>query len=108
MVDAYGSKGSAETNVEMEYERNQERYALLRWAQTAFDSFRVVPPGTGICHQVNMEYLARAVWTAELDGETLAYPDTLAGPDRHPTMVHGMAVLGWGVGGIETDRKRGL
>jgi aconitate hydratase len=103
MVDVYGSKDAFAENVQLEYERNQERYALLRWAQTAFNSFRVVPPGTGICHQVNLEYLARAVWTADRDGETVAYPDTLVGTDSHTTMVNGMAVLGWGVGGIEAE-----
>ena len=104
MVDAYGDKAAFKENVDLEYERNQERYALLRWAQTAFDNFRVVPPGTGICHQVNLEYLARAVWTRkDENGETVAYPDTLVGTDSHTTMVNGMAVLGWGVGGIEAE-----
>ena len=90
-------------NVEIEFERNGERYAFLRWGQSAFDNFRVVPPGTGICHQVNLEYLAQAVWTAELDGTTFAYPDTLFGTDSHTTMVNGLGVLGWGVGGIEAE-----
>ncbi len=103
MVDEYGTKKAFGDNVQLEYDRNQERYALLRWAQTAFDNFRVVPPGTGICHQVNLEYLARAVWTRQDGNETLAYPDTLVGTDSHTTMVNGMAVLGWGVGGIEAE-----
>ncbi len=90
-------------NVEIEFERNGERYKFLRWGQGAFDNFRVVPPGTGICHQVNLEYLAQAVWTAELGGETFAYPDTLFGTDSHTTMVNGLGVLGWGVGGIEAE-----
>ena len=86
-----------------EYERNGERYDFLRWGQSAFDNFRVVPPGTGICHQVNLEYLAQTVWTGEDDGATVAYPDTLVGTDSHTTMVNGLAVLGWGVGGIEAE-----
>ena len=90
-------------NVELEYERNGERYEFLRWGQTAFDNFRVVPPGTGICHQVNLEYLAQTVWTSEVDGKTIAYPDTLVGTDSHTTMVNGLGVLGWGVGGIEAE-----
>ena len=103
MVDVSGTPGAFERNVELEFERNGERYAFLRWGQTAFDNFRVVPPGTGICHQVNLEYLAQAVWTAELDGQHYAYPDTLFGTDSHTTMVNGMGVLGWGVGGIEAE-----
>ncbi len=91
------------TNVDLEYQRNKERYEFLRWGSTAFDNFRVVPPGTGICHQVNLEYLARVVWTKEEDGKTVAYPDTLVGTDSHTTMVNGLAVLGWGVGGIEAE-----
>ena len=90
-------------NVAREYERNGERYAFLRWGQKAFDNFRVVPPGTGICHQVNLEYLAQTVWTAKQGDRTLAYPDTLVGTDSHTTMVNGLAVLGWGVGGIEAE-----
>ncbi len=90
-------------NVEREYERNGERYALLRWAQQAFENFRVVPPGTGIVHQVNLEYLAKVVQTREEDGETIAYPDTLVGTDSHTTMINGLGVLGWGVGGIEAE-----
>ncbi len=103
MVDAFGHADSLQKNVDIEFERNGERYTFLRWGQTAFDNFRVVPPGTGICHQVNLEYLAQAVWTAELDGTTFAYPDTLYGTDSHTTMVNGLGVLGWGVGGIEAE-----
>ena len=84
-------------------ERNKERYQFLRWAQTAFDNLRVVPPGTGICHQVNLEYLGKVVWSHEEDGKLLAYPDTLVGTDSHTTMINGLAVLGWGVGGIEAE-----
>ena len=90
-------------NVDREYERNGERYKFLKWGQGAFNNFRVVPPGTGICHQVNLEYLAQTVWTAENNGETYAYPDTLVGTDSHTTMVNGLSVLGWGVGGIEAE-----
>ena len=103
MVNASGSAGALSTNVEMEYERNRERYEFLRWGQQAFDGFRVVPPGTGICHQVNLEYLAQVVWTGADNGTTVAYPDTLVGTDSHTTMVNGLAVLGWGVGGIEAE-----
>jgi aconitate hydratase len=103
MVDEFGSPGAFDANVAIEMERNQERYRFLRWGQTAFDNFRVVPPGTGICHQVNLEYLARVVWTHEQDGRSLAYPDTLVGTDSHTTMVNGLGVLGWGVGGIEAE-----
>ena len=103
MVDVSATPDSLQKNVDIEFERNGERYTFLRWGQTAFDNFRVVPPGTGICHQVNLEYLAQAVWTAELDGKTFAYPDTLYGTDSHTTMVNGMGVLGWGVGGIEAE-----
>lgn len=103
MVDQYGNPGAFAANVEKEMERNRERYAFLRWGQKAFDSFRVVPPGTGICHQVNLEYLAQTVWIAEKDGETWAYPDTLVGTDSHTTMINGLGVLGWGVGGIEAE-----
>ncbi|WP_108396940.1 aconitate hydratase AcnA [Devosia submarina] len=103
MVDSFGTPFAFEQNVELEYERNGERYEFLRWGQSAFDNFRVVPPGTGICHQVNLEYLAQTVWTKEENGEIVAYPDTLVGTDSHTTMVNGMAVLGWGVGGIEAE-----
>jgi aconitate hydratase len=103
MVDYFGTKDSLQKNVEVEFQRNGERYAFLRWGQEAFQNFRVVPPGAGICHQVNLEYLSQAVWTAESNGETIAYPDTLYGTDSHTTMVNGMGVLGWGVGGIEAE-----
>ncbi|HML43310.1 MAG TPA: aconitate hydratase AcnA, partial [Hyphomicrobium zavarzinii] len=104
IVDAFGNADAFEKNVELEYDRNGERYLFLKWGQGAFANFRVVPPGTGICHQVNLEYLAQTVWTATTDsGETLAYPDTLVGTDSHTTMVNGLAVLGWGVGGIEAE-----
>ncbi|WP_292526293.1 aconitate hydratase AcnA [Methyloceanibacter sp.] len=103
MVDAFGSGTAFQFNVDKEYERNGERYAFLRWGAGAFDNFRVVPPGTGICHQVNLEYLAQTVWTKEEDGATFAFPDTLVGTDSHTTMVNGLSVLGWGVGGIEAE-----
>ncbi len=103
MVDNFGTKDAFRQNVEREYQRNKERYEFLRWGGGAFDNFRVVPPGTGICHQVNLEYLARTVWTLEDGGETFAYPDTLVGTDSHTTMVNGLSVLGWGVGGIEAE-----
>ena len=103
MVDKFGKPDAFHANVELEYERNRERYEFLRWGQGAFDNFRVVPPGTGICHQVNLEYLAQTVWTRVDDGEELAFPDTLVGTDSHTTMVNGLAVLGWGVGGIEAE-----
>ncbi len=103
MVDVSGSANAMQRNVAIEFERNGERYAFLRWGQEAFENFRVVPPGAGICHQVNLEYLAQAVWTASIDGRTYAYPDTLYGTDSHTTMVNGMGVLGWGVGGIEAE-----
>jgi len=103
MVDHFGTPLSFGQNVEREYERNGERYEFLRWGQSAFDNFRVVPPGTGICHQVNLEYLGQTVWTGEEDGVRLAYPDTLVGTDSHTTMINGLAVLGWGVGGIEAE-----
>lgn len=103
MVDKFGSASAFEENVEIEMERNGERYAFLRWGQKAFDNFQVVPPGTGICHQVNLEYLGRTVWTREEDGKTFAFPDTLVGTDSHTTMINGLGVLGWGVGGIEAE-----
>ena len=102
-VDSFGSTLAFEHNVEREYERNSERYALLRWGQQAFSDFRVVPPGTGICHQVNLEYLASVVMTKDDSGDTVAYPDSLVGTDSHTTMVNGLGVLGWGVGGIEAE-----
>ncbi len=103
MVDAFGSARAFDDNVGLEMMRNNERYRFLRWGQTAFDNFRVVPPGTGICHQVNLEYLARVVWTRQQDGGSVAYPDTLVGTDSHTTMINGLGVLGWGVGGIEAE-----
>ena len=104
MVDEYGTPQSFSQNVEREYERNKERYQFLRWGQNAFNNFRVVPPGTGICHQVNLEYLGRGVWYSDTeDGKTFAYPDTLVGTDSHTTMINGLGVLGWGVGGIEAE-----
>ncbi|TQV79649.1 aconitate hydratase AcnA [Denitrobaculum tricleocarpae] len=103
MVDSFGGPDSFQKNVDLEFERNGERYSFLRWGQTAFDNFRVVPPGTGICHQVNLENLAQVVWTKEEEGKTIAYPDTLVGTDSHTTMVNGLSVLGWGVGGIEAE-----
>ncbi|WP_181703434.1 aconitate hydratase AcnA [Chthonobacter albigriseus] len=103
IVDEFGNARAFDRNVELEYERNGERYRFLRWGQQAFDNFRVVPPGTGICHQVNLEYLAQTVWTKAEDGSEVAYPDTLVGTDSHTTMVNGLAVLGWGVGGIEAE-----
>ncbi len=102
-VDAFASPDAFARNVELEYERNGERYAFLRWGAKAFDNFRVVPPGTGICHQVNLEYLAQVVWTAQEGNRAIAYPDTLVGTDSHTTMINGLAVLGWGVGGIEAE-----
>lgn len=103
MIDAYGDKDAFRKNVELEFERNGERYEFLKWAQTAFDNFRVVPPGTGICHQVNVENLAKVVWTAKDGDKHWAYPDTCVGTDSHTTMVNGLSVLGWGVGGIEAE-----
>lgn len=102
-VDKFGTAASYEENVHYEIKRNYERYAFLRWGQKAFKNFRVVPPGTGICHQVNLEYLAKAVWHSEVDGRLFAYPDTLVGTDSHTTMINGLGVLGWGVGGIEAE-----
>ncbi len=102
-VDFFGTPTSFEQNAKLEFERNQERYAFLRWAQKAFHNFRVVPPDTVIVHQVNLEYLARVIFHAEVDGKTLAYPDTLVGTDSHTTMINGLGVVGWGVGGIEAE-----
>ncbi|MGB1539599.1 MAG: aconitate hydratase AcnA, partial [Rickettsiales bacterium] len=102
-VDYFGGPDAFRKNVEVEMKRNKERYEFLRWGQTAFNNFRVVPPGTGICHQVNLEYLAQTVWTANVDGKEVAYPDTCVGTDSHTTMVNGLGVLGWGVGGIEAE-----
>ncbi|GFM83726.1 aconitate hydratase [Pseudomonas cichorii] len=103
MVDRFGDPDAFSDNVDIEMQRNGERYAFLRWGQSAFDNFSVVPPGTGICHQVNLEYLGRTVWTKEEDGRTYAFPDTLVGTDSHTTMINGLGVLGWGVGGIEAE-----
>jgi aconitate hydratase len=104
MIDEFGNPRAFQMNVDREYERNMERYQFLKWGQGAFNNFRVVPPGTGICHQVNLEYLAQTVWTdTDQSGEEVAYPDTLVGTDSHTTMVNGAAVLGWGVGGIEAE-----
>jgi aconitate hydratase len=104
MIDEFGTPRAFQANVDREYERNMERYVFLKWGQNAFNNFRVVPPGTGICHQVNLEYLAQTVWTdTDQNGQVVAYPDTLVGTDSHTTMVNGLAVLGWGVGGIEAE-----
>jgi aconitate hydratase len=103
MVDKYASPEAFKENVRIEMERNKERYEFLKWGQGAFENFRVVPPGTGICHQVNLEYLGKSVWTKEEDGKTFAFPDTLVGTDSHTTMINGIGVLGWGVGGIEAE-----
>ena len=104
MIDEFGTPRAFNINVEREYERNIERYTFLKWGQSAFNNFRVVPPGTGICHQVNLEYLSQTVWTdKDQNGNEVAYPDTLVGTDSHTTMVNGLAVLGWGVGGIEAE-----
>jgi aconitate hydratase len=102
-VDAFGDAQAAQTNVAKEMQRNRERYTFLRWGQKVFDNFRVVPPGTGICHQVNLEFLGRSVWSQNIDGEEWAYPDTLVGTDSHTTMINALGVLGWGVGGIEAE-----
>ena len=103
IVDEFGTPLAFARNVELEYERNEERYKFLKWGQQAFRNFRVVPPGTGICHQVNLEYLGQVVWTNDEDGELVAYPDTCVGTDSHTTMINGLGVLGWGVGGIEAE-----
>ena len=104
MIDEFGNPRAFQMNVDREYERNMERYTFLKWGQSAFNNFRVVPPGTGICHQVNLEYLSQTVWSdTDQNGEIVAYPDTLVGTDSHTTMVNGLAVLGWGVGGIEAE-----
>jgi len=102
-VDEFGTAGAFDANTLLEFQRNRERYAFLKWGQTAFRDFSAVPPGMGICHQVNLEYLARVVFTAQIDGEMVAYPDTLVGTDSHTTMINGLGVLGWGVGGIEAE-----
>src|SRR6201986_5482209 len=102
-VDEFGTARSYDINAAIEFERNRERYAFLKWGQSAFRNFSAVPPGMGICHQVNLEYLARVVFTLEQDGKTIAYPDTLVGTDSHTTMINGLGFLGWGVGGIEAE-----
>ncbi len=104
-VDEFGTAHAYDLNAALEFQRNRERYAFLKWGQTAFRNFSAVPPGMGICHQVNLEYLARVVFTTapDADGEVMAYPDTLVGTDSHTTMVNGLGVLGWGVGGIEAE-----
>ena len=102
-IDVFGTPAALQKNVDIEFERNEERYKFLRWGQDAFDNFRVVPPGTGICHQVNLEYLGQCVWTSTNGGTNFAYPDTLYGTDSHTTMVNGLGILGWGVGGIEAE-----
>jgi aconitate hydratase len=103
MVDVAGTATALQQNIDMEFDRNGERYRFLRWGQEAFNNFRVVPPDTGICHQVNLEYLAQVAWTSENGRSTYVYPDTLYGTDSHTTMVNGLGVLGWGVGGIEAE-----
>src|SRR5215216_5228804 len=103
IADVFGTADAFERNVQIEYGRNRERYQFLRWGQTAFDDFKVVPPGTGIVHQVNIEHLARVIFTREVDGDIHAYPDTCVGTDSHTTMVNGLGVVGWGVGGIEAE-----
>jgi len=102
-VDKFANKDSLEKNVEIEFQRNGERYSFLKWGQQAFNNFRIVPPGTGICHQVNLEYLSKVVWSEKFEGKDFLFPDTLVGTDSHTTMVNGLAVLGWGVGGIEAE-----
>ena len=103
MVDNFGDNKAFQKNVDLEMSRNNERYQFLRWGQNSFDNFSAVPPGTGICHQVNLEYIAKTVWTADVDGKTVAFPDTCVGTDSHTTMINGLEVLGWGVGGIEAE-----
>ncbi|MCK5060099.1 MAG: aconitate hydratase, partial [Candidatus Pacebacteria bacterium] len=100
-VDAFGTKGALDKNVALEFKRNKERYEFLKWGQGAFKNFRVIPPATGIVHQVNLEYLAKGVLKKKQNGETIAYPDSLVGTDSHTTMINGLGIVGWGVGGIE-------
>ena len=102
-VDQSAKADSFDKNVEIEFNRNGERYSFLKWGQQAFNNFRIVPPGTGICHQVNLEYLSKVVWSEEFEGQSYLFPDTLVGTDSHTTMVNGLSVLGWGVGGIEAE-----
>jgi aconitate hydratase len=103
VIDQFATNTAFGVNVELEMQRNAERYEFLKWGQGAFDNFKLVPPGTGICHQVNLEYLAKCIWSDDSSGELVAYPDTLVGTDSHTTMVNGLGVLGWGVGGIEAE-----
>ena len=103
IVERFGTPEAFEQNKDIEYQRNRERYQFLRWGQTAFENFRVVPPGTGIVHQVNIEHLARVTFVRDDDGTKVAYPDTCVGTDSHTTMVNGLGVVGWGVGGIEAE-----
>src|SRR5690606_20697888 len=103
MIDKSASSDAFKYNVDMEFHRNRERYEFLKWAQTAFDNFRVVPPGTGICHQVNLEYLANVAFTEKSGNSEWVFPDSLVGTDSHTVMINGLAVLGWGVGGIEAE-----
>ena len=103
MVDYFATPNAFQKNVDMEFGRNKERYEFLKWGQQAFENFRVIPPGTGICHQVNLEYLAKVVWSKSINGSDYLYPDTLVGTDSHTTMVNALGVLGWGVGGIEAE-----
>jgi len=103
MVDYFATKDSFQKNVSMEFGRNNERYEFLKWGQQAFENFRVIPPGTGICHQVNLEYLARVVWSKQIQDKNFLYPDSLVGTDSHTTMINALGVLGWGVGGIEAE-----
>ena len=102
-VDKFANKNSLKENVDIEFNRNAERYSFLKWGQQAFNNFRIVPPGTGICHQVNLEYLSKVVWNEKYKDEEYIFPDTLVGTDSHTTMVNGLSVLGWGVGGIEAE-----
>ena len=102
-VDQSAKADHFDKNVEIEFKRNGERYSFLKWGQNAFNNFRIVPPGTGICHQVNLEYLSKVVWSEKVNGEQYIFPDTLVGTDSHTTMVNGLSVLGWGVGGIEAE-----
>ena len=103
MVDYFATPNAFQKNVDMEFGRNKERYEFLKWGQQAFENFRVIPPGTGICHQVNLEYLSKVVWSKSINGSEYLYPDTLVGTDSHTTMVNALGVLGWGVGGIEAE-----
>ena len=103
MVDHFGDANALQKNMDLEFQRNGERYEFLRWGQKAFQNFRAVPPGAGICHQINIEHLARVAWTGEEGARTLVYPDTCVGTDSYTTMVNGLGVLGWGVGGIEAE-----